>query len=366
MVFGTRPEVIKLAPLAWEMGPVAYFVHTGQHPLPTLRPVLADLGLGPPAVRFEVVATPRGRQLADAIRGVADALAETRPDAVVVQGDTTSTLAGALAGVAAGIPVAHVEAGLRAFDRKLPEELNRIAVDHLADLLLAPTATAAGHLAAEGIPPTRVVVTGNTVVDAARRLLPTRDECAAIATASGVEPGHFVLSTFHRVENVDDPDALRRIVTTLAGLPLPVVLPVHPRTADRAARAGIELATGALRPVAPLGVRDFLALEATCALMVSDSGGVQEEASIVGRPVVVVRHSTERPETLGTSSVLAPIDRVPTVVAGLLEAVPGVHADLAAHPNPFGDGAAAGRIVRALRDLVGEAPAAAVGTMGAE
>ncbi len=353
IIFGTRPEAVKLAPLLWEMSRQAYVIHTGQHALDSLTEIMRDVGIGPPQRSVTPADGPAGRRVGHAIDAVIDALAAAAPDVVVVQGDTNSTLAGAIAASTLGLPLVHVEAGLRAFDRQLPEERNRVAVDHLADLLCAPTPAAVAHLRAEGITD-RVLMTGNTVVDATLRCLPDPLDRVAIRARHGVERDAYVLATFHRQENVDDLDHLETIVDELAALPLPVVFPIHPRTADRAAHLGVTVARGAVTVVPPLGYREFLALAADSALIVTDSGGVQEEASVFGRPVVVVRRSTERPEVEGTvATVVAPGPLIGATARTLLADLPSVHARLRATPSPFGDGTAGRRIVDAITDLVG-------------
>lgn len=345
LVYGTRPELVKLAPLADELGDACVTVHTGQHSAEMLADVARDLGIGPPTVAAAVAARPVHRQVGEAVAAVGDALVELAPDVVVVQGDTNSTLAGALAASGLDLPLVHLEAGLRAFDRGLPEERNRVVVDHLADLLCAPTEVARTHLLDEGCDPHTVVVTGNTVVDAVRAHRPDLDAVAAALARHGVHADAFVLATFHRQENVDDPGQLAAIAAQLATIPLPVVLTVHPRTRDRAAAAGVELAGGSVRVVGPLGFREFLALESACAFLVSDSGGVQEEASIVGRPVVVARRSTERPEVLGTFATLVDAATgIGPAAAALAADVAGAHARLAGVASPYGDGHTAARV----------------------
>jgi len=345
LVFGTRPELVKLAPLVHELGDAGVTVRTGQHTGALLDEVARDLGIGPPTVACTVASRPAHRQIGEAVAVVGDALVQLAPDVVVVQGDTNSTLAGALAASGLDLPVVHVEAGLRAFDRGLPEERNRVVVDHLADLLCAPTETARGHLVDEGCDPDTVIVTGNTVVDAVRAHGPDAATTAAVVAHHGVVADAFVLATFHRQENVDDPGRLTAIVDQLAAIPLPVILTVHPRTRDRAATAGIDLARGRVRVVGPLGFREFVALESACAFLVSDSGGVQEEASLVGRPVLVARRSTERPEVLGTFATLVdPVGGIGPAAAALAADVAGAHGRLAGVASPFGDGHAAPRI----------------------
>lgn len=348
VVFGTRPEVVKLAPVLWALGPAARPIHTGQHYDPALADaLLTELDLAPPALRLDVGGAPRGAQIGAALTGLEQAFTDERPDVVVVQGDTNSTLAGAIAANAANVPLVHVEAGLRSYDRAMPEEHNRVLTDHLADLCCTPTETGRARLAAEGIEGRRVVVTGNTVVDAATRMLPDADARRALLGRFGVERDGFVLSTFHRPENVDDDRRLRAILAELATYPVPVVLPVHPRTAARLASDPVEL--GPIRLVDPVGYREFLGLAASCAFLVSDSGGVQEEASIVKRPVLVVRASTERPEVLGTfaemvTDVATIGDRGRAFLADLVV----LHARLGTLPSPYGDGTAGARTVAAI------------------
>lgn len=353
LVFGTRPELVKLAPLMWQLGDAAQSIHTGQHSLESLRALCVDLEVSEPDHVGAVAATPAGSHIGEAVVAVTAALIEDPPDVVVVQGDTNSTLAGALAASSLDLPVVHVEAGLRAFDRRLPEERNRILVDHLCDLACAPTDTARANLIREGIPESRIAVTGNTVVDAVARCLPDRLARAAMLRARDLEANAFVLATFHRPENVDDGLRLGTIIRELADLTLPVVFPVHPRTLDRAANAGVDLARANIRVIPPLGYREFLALAAECALIVTDSGGVQEEASIVGRPAIVVRRSTERPEVLGTVTTLVEVGSAIGIEArSLLSDHPAAHQRLAVLATPYGDGHATTRIIAAINDLL--------------
>jgi UDP-N-acetylglucosamine 2-epimerase (non-hydrolysing) len=329
-------------------------IHTGQHYDPVLAAALfEELALDPPVLQLDVGGASRAVQIADALTHLDRALGDLGPDAVVVQGDTNTTLAGALAANSRGIPLVHVEAGLRSYDAAMPEEHNRVVADHLADRCCAPTETSRGQLAAEGIAGARVVVTGNTVVDAAMRMLPDAAARRKLVAHQGLEPERFVLATFHRPENVDDASVLRTIVGELGHLPLPVLLPLHPRTAARARESGLVGAPGSLRIVEPLGYRDFLGLAADCAFLVSDSGGVQEEASIVKRPVLVVRRSTERPEVLGTfAELVEPGPAIGDRGRAWATDVGTRHARLADLPTPYGDGHASERIVDVITALV--------------
>lgn len=360
VVLGTRPEAVKLGDVVRLLGPAARVVHSGQHWAPELAAgVLAEVGFPPPDVTLDVGGASRGAQLGEVVRRLDALFAERRPAAVVVQGDTTTALAGALAGNAGDVPVVHVEAGLRSFDRRMPEEHNRVLADHLADLCCAPTEVSRGHLAAEGITGDRVVVTGNTVVEAVVRLTPSPAERAGHLAAAGVTSGRFVLATLHRPENVDEGDVLAAVLGQLADLPLPVVLPLHPRTAGRAVAFGLERLLDRLVVCPPLTPRPFLALAAEAALWVTDSGGLQEEASVLKRPVVVVRRSTERPEVQGTfATLVAPGPGIGEAAGAWLDDLAAVHERLAALPSPYGDGSASARTVAAIAALLGAGPVA--------
>lgn len=351
VVLGTRPEIVKLAPIIELLGPAVRLIHTGQHFSEQLSDAfLAELALPQPSLELGIGGTSRGAQIGEATRLLDAHFAQEPPLAVVVQGDTNTVLAGALAANSREIFLVHVEAGLRSRDRRMPEEHNRVLTDHLADLCLAPTDVARQNLDAEGIIGARVVVTGNTVVDAVTRALPDGTGRAAVrARFGGLERGGYVLATFHRPENVDDLDTLRTILQEVGSLPLPVVLPLHPRAVARIEAFGLGDLLDRLTVIEPAGYRDFLALAADAAVLVSDSGGVQEEASVVKRPVVVVRRSTERPEVVGTfARLIPPGPRVSEQVRAWLADLDRVHAGLAATPSPYGEGDAAERSVAAI------------------
>ena len=340
VVMGTRPEIIKLAGLLSLFGPTARVVYTGQHYDHQLGPAFFhELGLSEPDLSLRVGGRPRGQQIGEAVQRLDEHFAADPPLAVVVQGDTNASVAGALAANARDIPLVHIEAGLRSYDRAMPEEHNRVVVDHLANLCCAPTETSRANLAAEGIDGDRVTVTGNTVVEALRRLLPSRRCRRALLARLRLDPGAYVLATFHRPENVDDPDRLGIVLRELADLPLPVVLPLHPRMAARIETFGFAGLLARLRVVEPLGYADFLSLAAECMVLVSDSGGVQEESSVLKRPVVVVRNSTERPEVLGTfARLVAAGPAVSEAAREWINEGDSLHQRLAATPSPYGDG----------------------------
>lgn len=354
MVCGTRPELIKLAPLIRLMGVDATVVYTGQHyDTAMYHRIRQDIGHRGRFHELDVGGGRRGRQLGLAVAAVDEALARHPTGAVVVQGDTTSALAGALAANANDVPLVHVEAGLRSFDRAMPEEHNRVAIDHLADLCCAPTSLNRANLLAERVSEERIAVTGNTVVEALATALPGPEEEAVVLAAHELRRDGYVLATVHRPENVDDPANLETILRELNRLPLPVVLPLHPRTAKRVAGFNLDALLGGLRVVEPQAYPAFLALARCAAVVVSDSGGIQEEVSVLKRPVVVVRRSTERPEIEGTFGTLVPPGpRVRAEVLRWLDDVPGHRERLEHIPSPYGTGSPSTRIAAALRQLV--------------
>lgn len=357
IVFGTRPEIIKLSGIVQRLGWAAALIHSGQHWDDTMSGVfLRDFGFGRPQHTLEVGGLTRGEQIGEATAGLSRLLAELQPDVVVVQGDTNSAVSGALAANATGIAVVHVEAGLRSFDRAMPEEHNRVIIDHLADVCFAPTAVSAANLDREGIPASRVVVTGNTIVEAVGRLLPDEMARGALLDQYGLERSRYILATIHRPENTDS-DKLGEVLTALGSLPLPVVFPLHPRTAKMVEQAGLQSLLTPLVVVEPLAYEPFLGLLADCALSVSDSGGVQEEVSVLGRPVVVVRRSTERPEVQGIWATLADSGPAMTsAVESLLADLPARHERLESLASPYGDGGASRRCVDAIHRLLAELP----------
>jgi UDP-N-acetylglucosamine 2-epimerase (non-hydrolysing) len=352
VVLGTRPEIIKLSHIIKLLGDAAWIIHTGQHYDSNLsQSFFGELGLPDPDDFLEVGGTSRGHQIGEATKRLDTMFGAHRPKAVVVQGDTNAVLAGALAANAREIFSCHVEAGLRSFDRAMPEEHNRVVADHLADLCCAPTEVNFANLHAEGIPDERIALTGNTVVEAVRDLVPDPDRRRELCDAMAVEPKRFVLSTFHRPENVDDPNRYRSILLELAGLEFPVVLPLHPRSVKRAEEHGLGDLLRKLIVVEPIGYRDFLGLQAEAALLISDSGGVQEECSILKRPLIVVRNSTERPEVIGTfAQRVVPGTGIGEAARPILVHVAAAHQALIDVPSPYGDGTSSVRSLQALSE----------------
>jgi UDP-N-acetylglucosamine 2-epimerase len=351
-VLGTRPEIIKLSPVidaCSTSGLGVCTVHTGQHYADEINGrFFRDLGMRAPDRHLDVGSLPASVQVAQMLERLDKVLEEVRPAMVVVQGDTNSTLAGALAANRRRIPLAHVEAGLRSYDRRMPEEHNRILVDHLSDLLFCPTELQATILRREGFG-SGVHVVGNTVADAVRRCLGGAPTTDGVLARFGVAERRYAFLTLHRAENVDDRNTLQTILHGVAHAAdeagLTVVFPVHPRTAQLFARFGIGLAP-CFRQVPPIGYRECLALQAGARVVLSDSGGLQEEAAILQVPCVTLRTSTERPETLdGGGNILAGVD-----AAGIARAVERSLLAGPGGPHPYGDGHTAERIVSVLRE----------------
>ncbi|MFB6130638.1 MAG: non-hydrolyzing UDP-N-acetylglucosamine 2-epimerase [Salinigranum sp.] len=351
IVLGTRPEIIKLAPVIRECdrrGVTYSLVHTGQHYSEALDGDFFDLlDLPEPDHELRVGSGPHGRQTAAMIEGIEGALREDRPETVVIQGDTNSTLAGAIAGGKLDVAVAHLEAGLRSFDREMPEELNRIVADHAADWLFAPTATARNNLRSEGLPPERILVTGNTVVDAVEQNRSIAVEESDVLERLGLAPGEFGVVTVHRAETVEDASTFADVLDGVARVArerdVEMVYPIHPHSRETLEAFDVTV-PDAVRLVPPQDYLDFLRLESAAALILTDSGGVQEEACILGVPCATLRDNTERPETIEAgANCLAGTDpeRISAAAREMIE----VPRDWR---NPFGDGDAAARVLDAI------------------
>jgi UDP-N-acetylglucosamine 2-epimerase (non-hydrolysing) len=351
VVVGTRPEIIKMAAVVRLLGDRAQLIHTRQHEDRELAGVFFAAGrLSPPQTLTGVCGAPRHLQLSHMIGQLGEMFGASRPAAVLVQGDTNTASAAAQAASYTDVPVVHVEAGLRSFDRAMPEEVNRCLVGILADLHCAPTPAAVTQLGAEGVPAARIELTGNTIVEATGEMLPSAAASADIATSYGAVPDQYVLATIHRPENTDDRDRLEAILTELSKLGLPVLLPLHPRTRLAADRHGLTAALDRLRLIPPVDHQTFLGLARLARLLVSDSGGVQEECTILKKPLIVVRNSTERPEAIaaGFAHLVQPGPAIGDLGRDLIadDSLPG---RLAGLPCPFGDGRASERIAAAVQ-----------------
>jgi len=359
-VVGARPQFVKLAPVDQALrgnGHEHVIVHTGQHYHPLLSqaffddlaipPPTANLGVGSPSAGSLSVGPdsvgPHSQavQTAGMLAGLDPVLAHHSPDWVLVYGDTTSTLAGGLAAAKRRLRVAHVEAGLRCFDPRMPEELNRILTDHACDLLLAPTATAVRNLTTEGLGP-RAVLVGDVMVEA---LSATRDRVAAAPERylpGFARAGPYLVATVHRAETTDDPRRLAATLEALASCPLPVKLLAHPRLADRAHALGLPLSAGALETSGPLAHPSMIAALLASRGLITDSGGLQKEALLLGVPCTTLRACTEWPETLqGGWNVLVP---QPHDLAAAVSRPPPPGDP----PRPYGDEGAAARVVAEL------------------
>jgi UDP-GlcNAc3NAcA epimerase len=347
-VIGNRPQFVKAAAVSHRLRSVAdeVLVHTGQHYDDELSRVFFDeLALPRPDHHLGIGGGTNTGQTARMLAALEPLIADARPDVVLVYGDTNSTLAGALAGAQAGVPVAHVEAGMRSYDRAMPEELNRVLADHAAALLLCSSERVGATLRGERVLG-EVVVVGDVMVDVAYLLAPRARERTEVLAACGVEPGGFLVATAHRAGNVDDPARLERLVALLLAVPGPVVLPVHPRTRARLEAAGLlgRLENG-VRVTPPLGYLEFTALLLHARAVLTDSGGVQKEAYLAGVPCLTLRAVTEWTETVEAGwNVLVDLDAQAAVAA--LERPPP-----AERPPLYGDGRAGERVVEALRRM---------------
>ncbi|MFN0109071.1 MAG: non-hydrolyzing UDP-N-acetylglucosamine 2-epimerase, partial [Blastocatellia bacterium] len=353
-VVGARPNFMKMAPIIAAIRRrssevTQLLVHTGQHYDETMSAsFFRDLQMAPPDINLNVGSGTHARQTANVMLAMEPILMAEQPDWVVVVGDVNSTLACALTAAKLGIKVAHVEAGLRSFDRTMPEEINRVLTDRISDLLLTPSEDADRNLLAEGIASDRIVRVGNVMIDS---LFAQREQArqSAILTELNLSPGGFAVVTLHRPSNVDDAVTLRKLVTALAeiAVELPIIFPVHPRTRARLNEFGVEIPPH-VHLIEPLGYRDFLQLWSNSKLALTDSGGLQEETTALGIPCLTLRDNTERPITVeqGTNRI---VGREPTgIVAAAVEILRGEKPGPARIPDLW-DGHAAERILDALQ-----------------
>jgi UDP-N-acetylglucosamine 2-epimerase len=339
-------------------------VHTGQHYDPSMSDsFFLELAIPLPEHNLEVGSGSHGKQTAAMLERTEEILLRDRPDAIVVYGDTNSTVAGALAAVKLGIVVAHVEAGLRSFNRQMPEEINRVVTDHISNVLLCPTKTAAENLCKEGIVD-GVFVTGDVMLDAVLKWREVAKDRSSILSRLALERSAYLLLTIHRAENTHSPERIAEVLESVLEIPYPIVFPMHPRT-----RACIDgdlslrnlrsrlLASHTLKLIGPVSYLDMLALEDNAQVILTDSGGVQKEAYFLGVPCLTVRGETEWVETLdgGWNRLVQP------TVEGMRTAIQSLWGDCAARPSEstdlssFGRGKAAANIVRVLIEQVAKA-----------
>lgn len=346
-VVGNRPQFIKAAAVS---GPLRQaheevLVHTGQHFDQELSGAFfSELDLPEPDRELGIARGSNTSQAGRMLQALEPVISEQSPNVLLVYGDTNSTLAGALAGAQSRVPVAHVEAGMRSFDRSMPEELNRVIADHTSSLLLCPSEVAAENLRRENVYGA-VEMVGDVMVDVAMKVQPAARARADLVQARGLEPGQYVLATAHRAGNVDDPERLGRLVEILLAVPLPTVLPLHPRTHARLRAAGL---LGRLQRserlviTPPLGYVEFTSLLCQARAVLTDSGGVQKEAYLAGVCCITLRPSTEWVETVELGwNALVDLE-VGLVLEALEREIPREH------PQLYGDGRAAKRVVEAL------------------
>jgi len=367
VVAGARPNFMKVAPLLRALHARPHFspllVHTGQHYDAAMSDAFfRDLGIPEPDLNLGVGSGSHATQTAEVMKQIEPVLIERRPHALVVVGDVNSTLAATLAAVKIGIPVAHVEAGLRSFDRTMPEEINRILTDAVSTWLFTSEPAGAENLRREGIEPKRIHFVGNVMIDTLRMHL-ERARAAAPLAKLGLEPQGYAVLTLHRPSNVDDPARLTQLFDVLEAVheDLPIVFPVHPRTCS-AIKTGLGGRVPRLSLVEPLGYLAFLGLTSSARLVLTDSGGVQEETTALGVPCLTLRDSTERPVTVieGTN-VLVGIE--PGAIRAEVRKILEGNAKRGRVPELW-DGNAAGRIASILDHRLGRAPGAGVEAVG--
>jgi len=352
IVVGTRPEVIKMAPVIREFQKRKLdfvFIHTGQHyDYEMSKTFIEELKLPEPEYSFILKNRSPASQIGEMMTKLEKVLIETNPQFLLIQGDTNTMLAAALTGVKVGIPVGHVEAGLRSYDWRMPEEHNRRMVDHVSDLLFAPTEKAKKNLENEHVYG-KIFVTGNTVIDAVMQHIKIAEEKSKIMEKIPFK--EYILITAHRAENVDNPKTLKNFVETFLELPIPAVYPIHPRTMKRLKENNLydKLSnTDKILLLPPVGYLDMLILMKNCKLILTDSGGLQEEATVplIRKPVLVLRQSTERPEAVeaGFAKVIGT-----EKMKILNEVAKTLNPDLKLpETSPFGDGRASERIINIL------------------
>jgi UDP-GlcNAc3NAcA epimerase len=354
-IVGARPQFIKAAPVSKALRPAGHvevLIHTGQHYDYRMSQVFFDeLGIPQPDVNLEVGSGSHGWQTAQMLMHLEEVLIAEKPDWVLVYGDTNSTLAGALAAVKLRIPLAHVEAGLRSFNREMPEEHNRVVADHCSDLLFCPTQTAVSHLSREGVTQ-GVHLVGDTMYDAVLQFAAIANQHSTIMQKLELKPREYLLATVHRPYNTDVAENLHNILAAFSDIEVPIIFPVHPRTKSKIAELnedwGSKHGTPNVRMIEPVGYLDMLVLEQNARMILTDSGGMQKEAYFFGVPCLTLRPETEWVET---------VDAGWNVVVGanqaqIVQAVAGWHWPKGVPPAVFGDGRAAYNIVASLnRDL---------------
>lgn len=346
-VVGARPQFIKAAPLSAVLRRYhsEYLVHTGQHYDDNMSRVFFDeLGIPKPDVSLQIGSGSHGKQTGDMLTALEKVFLDQTPDAIILYGDTNTTLAAALAASKLHIPIAHIEAGLRSFNRKMPEEVNRVVTDHLSHWLFAPCAAAVKQLKREGIQE-HVYDVGDIMLDSIQMFSDRAERISEVWARLRLEPSTYALATIHRASNTDSEPVLRRLIRTLNELPMTVVLPLHPRTAQALRKHRIEIGSS-IRVVEPQGYLDMLKLLRGATIILTDSGGIQKEAYYVGVPCVTLRSETEWTETVSAGwNILAGSD--PVLIRD------GVDSFLARRPSDrpalYGDGNTVSKILNHLK-----------------
>ncbi len=347
IILGTRPEIIKMAPIIreCERRKLDYFIlHTGQHYSYNMDKVFFEqLELPGAKYNLDAGSGTHGKQTAKMLSGIEKILLQEKPDVVLVEGDTNTVLAGALAAAKLHIKVGHVEAGLRSYDRSMPEEINRVVADHVGDYLFAPTENSRKLLLSEGIPDEKIFVTGNTVVDSLFQNREISERKAKALKEFGLESGKYILVTAHRQENVDNQKRFKGMLDGISAVSkefgIPAIYPIHPRS--RKMLEAFKLKSEGIKFIEPVDYLSFLQLEANARLIMTDSGGVQEEACTLKVPCVTLRDNTERPETIDVGANMLAGTTFPKIV----ECARAMLKKKRNWKNPFGDGRAGERIV---------------------
>lgn len=362
-IIGTRPEIIKMSPLIDEVdkrGIDYVLIHTGQHyDFEMSQQFFMDLELKEPDYNIGVGSDSHGKQTATMMEGIEKVLLSEKPDIVLVQGDTNAVLAGALVAAKLHIAVGHVEAGLRSYDKTMPEEINRMVADVCTNMFFVPTPETAVNLLLEGLSPKDVFITGNTVVDACYRNLKIAEKSSNIMSQLDID-GDILSLTLHRAENVDDLERLESIIDALLEIKdITIVFPVHPRTVKTLKEFGmyskLEEAPH-IRMIKPVGYLDFLMLQSNSKLMMTDSGGIQEEAITLNVPCLTLRYNTERPETVhagGNILVGADTDKILANVSRILSDTE-IYSRMQNASNPYGDGDTSQKIIDAILESYNE------------
>ncbi len=352
IVVGTRPEIIKMSSVIRECvsrGVDFFILHTGQHYSHNMDGIFfEELGLPSPKYNLAVGSSSFAEQLSRMLAGFERVLTEEKPDFVLAEGDTNTVLAAALVSTNLHIPFVHVEAGLRSYNRQMQEEKNRLFADAVSDILFPPTMLSFDTLLKEGKGKERVFLTGNTISDAVSHYLPIAEKKVSVEKF-GVKPKQYFLATIHRAENTDELEVLQELLSSLEAIhaehSIPIIFPIHPRTRKRIADFGLKVPSG-LVLIEPVGFFEFLVLEKNARLVLTDSGGVQEESCIMHTPCVTLRKDTERPETVQVGANVLTDLTVGSIASKTREMLK----KNSGWPNPFGDGNAAGKMLDILEE----------------